>query len=77
MNLYYICQFNYYIHRFKPTNLLVFPIVDRDGEYFSYEFDLFYVKHDIIHERKTPYSAQSTRVVERKNNTLTDFANAI
>jgi hypothetical protein len=26
---------------------------DRGGEYFSNEFDLFYVKHGIIHERTT------------------------
>jgi transposase InsO family protein len=29
---------------------------DRGGEYFSNEFDLFYVKHGIIHERSPPYS---------------------
>jgi IS30 family transposase len=29
---------------------------DRGGEYFSNEFDLFYVEHDIIHETTPPYS---------------------
>jgi transposase InsO family protein len=29
---------------------------DHGGEYFSNEFDLFCVKHDIIHERTSPYS---------------------
>jgi hypothetical protein len=29
---------------------------DRGGEYFSNEFDLFYVEYVIIHERTPPYS---------------------
>jgi transposase InsO family protein len=48
---------------------------DRGGEYFSNEFDLFYVEHDIIYERNPPYSSQSNGVVERKNHTLTNLVN--
>jgi transposase InsO family protein len=48
---------------------------DRGGEYLSNEFDLFYAKHNIIHERTLPYSPQSNRVAKRKNRTLTDFVN--
>ena len=50
---------------------------DRGGEYFSNEFDAFYVEHGIIHERKPPYSPQSNGVAERKNRTLTDLVNAM
>src|SRR3954471_13761106 len=45
---------------------------DRGGKYFSNEFNLFCMEHDIIHERKPPYSPQSNGVDERKNRTLTD-----
>jgi transposase InsO family protein len=48
---------------------------DRGGEYFSNEFDLFCVKHGIIHERMPSYSPQSNGVVERKNRTLTSLVN--
>jgi transposase InsO family protein len=48
---------------------------DRGGEYFSNEFDLFCVKHGIIHERTPPYSPQSNGVTKRKNHTLTDLVN--
>jgi transposase InsO family protein len=44
---------------------------NRGGEYFSNEFDLFYMKHDVIPERMLPYSPQSNGVAERKNRTLT------
>jgi transposase InsO family protein len=50
---------------------------DCGGEYFSNEFDLFCVEHDIIHERTPPYSSQSNGVAERKNCTLTDLVNAM
>jgi hypothetical protein len=40
---------------------------------FSNEFDLFCVKHGIIHERMSPYSSQSNGVGKRKNHTLTDL----
>jgi transposase InsO family protein len=50
---------------------------DRGGEYFSNEFDLFCVEHDIIHERMPPYSPQSNGGVERKNHTLTELVNSI
>jgi transposase InsO family protein len=50
---------------------------NRGGEYFSNEFDLFYVKHGIIHERTPPDSPQSNRVVERKNRTLTNLVNSM
>jgi transposase InsO family protein len=39
---------------------------DRGGEYFSNEFDLFYVEHGIIHERTPPYSPQSNGVAEKR-----------
>jgi transposase InsO family protein len=48
---------------------------DHGGEYFSNEFDLFCVKHGIIHERMSSYSPQSNGVVERKNRTLTSLVN--
>jgi hypothetical protein len=50
---------------------------NRGGEYFSNEFDLFYVEHDIMHERTPPYSPQSNGVAERKNRTLTDLVNSM
>jgi transposase InsO family protein len=50
---------------------------DRGGEYFSNEFDLFYVKHGIIHERTLPYSPQSNGVAKRKNHALTDLVNSM
>jgi transposase InsO family protein len=50
---------------------------DRGGEYFSNEFDLFCVEHDIIHERTPPYSPQSNRVAKRKNHTLIDLVNSM
>ena len=37
---------------------------DRDGEYFSNEFNLFCREHGIIHERMPPYSPQSNGVAE-------------
>jgi transposase InsO family protein len=50
---------------------------DRDGEYFSSEFDLFCVEYGIIHERTPSYSPQSNGVTERKNHTLTDLVNSM
>jgi transposase InsO family protein len=50
---------------------------DRGGEYFSNEFDLFCAEHGIVHERTSPYSPQSNRVIERKNHTLTDLVNSM
>jgi transposase InsO family protein len=50
---------------------------DHGGEYFSSEFDLFCVEHDIIQEMTPPYSPQSNGVAERKNRTLTDLVNSI
>jgi hypothetical protein len=50
---------------------------DRGGEYFSNEFDLFCVEHDIIQERTPPYSPQSNRVAKRKNHTLIDLVNSM
>jgi transposase InsO family protein len=50
---------------------------NRGGEYFSNEFDLFCVEHDIIHERTPPYSPQSNEVTERKNRTLTNLVNSM
>jgi transposase InsO family protein len=50
---------------------------DRGGEYFSNEFELFCVEHDIIHERTPSYSPQSNGVAERKNHILTDLVNSI
>jgi transposase InsO family protein len=50
---------------------------DRGGEYFFNEFDLFCVKHGIIHERTPPYSPQSNGVAKRKNCTLTDLVNSM
>jgi hypothetical protein len=47
------------------------------GEYFSHEFNLFYVKYDIIHKRMLPCSPQSNGVAERKNHTLTDLVNSM
>jgi hypothetical protein len=47
------------------------------GEYFSNEFNLFYVKYDIIHKRMLPCSPQSNGVAERKNHTLTDLVNSM
>ena len=49
---------------------------DHGGEYFSTQFDLFYVEHGIIHERTPHYSPQLNGVAERKNCTLTDLVNA-
>jgi transposase InsO family protein len=46
------------------------------GEYFSNEFDLFCVEHDVIHERAPPYSPQSNGVAKRKNRTLTNLVNS-
>jgi hypothetical protein len=50
---------------------------DRGGEYFSNEFDLLRAEHGIIHERTPSYLPQSNGVAERKNRTLTDFANSM
>jgi transposase InsO family protein len=50
---------------------------DHGGEYFSNEFNLFCVEHDIIHERTPPYSPQSNGVAERKNCTLTNLVNSM
>jgi transposase InsO family protein len=50
---------------------------DRDGEYFSNEFNLFCAEHGIIHERTPPYSPQSNEVTERKNHTLTNLVNSM
>jgi hypothetical protein len=50
---------------------------DHGGEYFSNEFNLFYVKYDIIHKRMLPCSPQSNGVAKRKNNTLTDLVNSM
>jgi transposase InsO family protein len=49
---------------------------DRGGEYFSHEFNLFYVEHGIIYERTLLYSPQSNGVAERKNHILTDLVNS-
>jgi hypothetical protein len=43
----------------------------------SNEFNLFCAEHGIIHERTSPYSPQSNRVVERNNRTLTDLVNSM
>jgi transposase InsO family protein len=51
--------------------------VDRGGEYFSNEFDLFCAEYGIIHERMAPYLPQSNGVAERKNRTLTDLVNSM
>jgi exonuclease III len=48
---------------------------DRGGEYFSGDFSVFCVEHDIINERTLPYSQQSNGVAERKNCTLNDLVN--
>jgi hypothetical protein len=50
---------------------------DHGVEYFSNGFDLFCVKHGVIHERTPPYSPQSNGVAERKNHTLTDLVNSM
>jgi transposase InsO family protein len=50
---------------------------DRDGEYFSNEFDLFYAEHGVIHERMPSYSPQSNGVAEGKNQTLIDLVNSM
>jgi transposase InsO family protein len=39
---------------------------DRGGEYFSNEFDLFCMEHDIIHERTPPYSPNQTRLPKER-----------
>jgi transposase InsO family protein len=50
---------------------------DRDGKYFSNEFNLFCVEHGIIHERTSPYSPQLNEVAERKNCTLIVLVNSM
>jgi transposase InsO family protein len=50
---------------------------DHGGEYFSNEFDLFYAKYGVIHQRMPPYLSQSNGVVKRKNRTLTDLDNSM
>jgi hypothetical protein len=50
---------------------------DRGGEYFSYDFDLFYAEHGMIHEMTPPYSPESNGVAERKNPTVSDLVNAM
>jgi hypothetical protein len=50
---------------------------DRGEDYFSNEFNLFYVKHCIIHESMPCYSPQSNGIAERKNDILTDLVNYI
>jgi transposase InsO family protein len=50
---------------------------DHGGEYFSNEFDLFYVEHGVIYERAPFYSPQSNGVAERKNHTLNDLVNSM
>jgi transposase InsO family protein len=50
---------------------------DHGGEYFSNEFNLFYAKYDIIHERTPPYSPQLNGISERENHTLTDLFNSM
>jgi transposase InsO family protein len=49
----------------------------RGGEYFSNEFNLFYVEHGIIHESMPPYSPQSNMVAKRKNRIFTDLVNSM
>jgi transposase InsO family protein len=50
---------------------------DRDGEYFSSEFDLFCVEYGVIHKRTPPYSPQSNGIAERNNCTLTGLVNSM
>jgi transposase InsO family protein len=50
---------------------------NRGGEYLSNGFNLFYVKHGIIHEITPLYSPQSNGVAGRKNRTLTDLVNSM
>jgi transposase InsO family protein len=50
---------------------------NQGGEYFSNDFDFFYVEHGIIHERTPPCSSESNGVAERKNRTLSDLVNAM
>jgi transposase InsO family protein len=50
---------------------------DHGGEYFPKIFDEFYEEHGIIHERTSPYSAQSNGVAERKNRMLFDLVNSM
>jgi hypothetical protein len=71
---------NYFkIYKAEVENQLVKKIKrfksNRCGEYFSNEFNLFCMEHDIIHERISSYSPQLNRVAERKNRTLTDLVN--
>jgi len=73
---------NYFkIYKAEAENQLDLKIkrlrLDRGGEYFSNEFDLFCMEHGIIHARTPPYSPQSNGVAERKNRTLTDLVNAM
>jgi transposase InsO family protein len=51
--------------------------LDRGGEYFSNELNLFCEEHGIIHERTPPYSSESNGVAKRKNRTLTEMVNAM
>jgi transposase InsO family protein len=50
---------------------------NRGREYFSNEFDLFYLENGIIHEWTPPYPPQSNGVVERKNRMLMNLVNAM
>jgi transposase InsO family protein len=50
---------------------------DNGGEYFSNEFNIFCVKHGIIHVRMMPYTTQLNGVAERKNNIFTDLVNVM
>jgi transposase InsO family protein len=50
---------------------------DHGGKYFPNEFDLFRVKHGVMHERTPSYSPQSNRVAERKNRTLINLVNSV
>jgi len=52
-------------------------ISDIGGEYRSKEAKAYLKEHGIIAKMTAPYSPQSNKIVERKNNILTEMVNSM
>nr|GEV95598.1 hypothetical protein [Tanacetum cinerariifolium] len=49
--------------------------LDQGAEYFTREFDTFYEKNDIKHERTSPYTPQQNGLAKRKSRTIVEMVN--
>ena len=50
---------------------------DNGEEYVSQEWDNFFDKNGIIHQKTIPYTPQQNGIAERKNRTLLDVARSL